>query len=224
MSVVTLVFRAARLPRPPPPPTACPSTTDICAGKAKCVAGCPCPKCKPPETAGVDCSKYADCTMQNPCLKDGGSCAPTDKATGKCLSSTKRCTKYGGATACPSATDICAGKATCLKGCACPACLPKPKPAPGPCVKTDLTLLRASAANPKDATNLFQKLTPKCQTCFPKSQYGCFSSGECAPVDLHRPLQSPLQRSLHCFTSRNAGGDSEHTSAHFGWPQATSAT
>ena len=32
------------------PPRACPSATDICAGKATCAAGCPCPRCLAPAT------------------------------------------------------------------------------------------------------------------------------------------------------------------------------
>ena len=37
----------------------CPSAKDICAGKAKCVAKCPCPKCLPPPPPKKSCEKYS---------------------------------------------------------------------------------------------------------------------------------------------------------------------
>jgi len=51
-------------------PTVCPSTNDICAGKAKCEPKCPCPRClKPtvcPSTKDI-CAGKAKCEPKCPC-------------------------------------------------------------------------------------------------------------------------------------------------------------
>ena len=51
----------------------------------------PSPSPPPPPSPGtVDCSRWKDCTPNNPCVKSGGNCAPK-LSNGKCAAGTKPC-------------------------------------------------------------------------------------------------------------------------------------
>jgi poly(3-hydroxybutyrate) depolymerase len=98
----------------------CPSTADICSGKAKCQLNCKCPRCMPPKPPVV--CKCPTCPVEQYDeeaemlqLGNGCSCMPCKKPIIK-------------PTVCPSAEAICAGKAECQDKCPCPKCKPSSNP------------------------------------------------------------------------------------------------
>merc|ERR1711871_1073606 len=103
-----------------PTPKPCPSTADICAGKATCQHNCRCPMCKP-RCPPVMCTKAMPappCKLVKSAEKDRNGC-PKHPCGIKVCPTPKPC---------PSTADICAGKATCQHKCPCPMCKPRCPP------------------------------------------------------------------------------------------------
>jgi len=187
----------------------CPSAADICAGKAKCAEGCPCPGCeKPPAVCAnkkcgevcSNCKKGEMCpSVMAYCQADGGECKAAAKPTEEaCSKPVKPC-------ASKKCGEVCSN---CKKGEMCATVVEYCQTDGGEC--------KATAEPTEEACS--KPVTPKCPAatdiCSGKAK--CAKDcpcPKCAPIDKER-VACCMGMSASCLACKAGTSQADYCKAN----------